>query len=89
MIGCVNEFWHFFFFFFPCSLETDFSWLFLQKLKTRVINSNCNPVWNEQLTLSIKDVNDPIRLVSSHVCVFMFTSIYTRILICLQAVYLG
>ncbi|KAH0919907.1 hypothetical protein HID58_027567 [Brassica napus] len=33
-----------------------------QKLKTRVINSNCNPVWNEQLTLSIKDVNDPIRL---------------------------
>ncbi|KAJ0241177.1 Protein C2-DOMAIN ABA-RELATED 9 [Hirschfeldia incana] len=33
-----------------------------QKLKTRVINNNCNPVWNEQLTLSIKDVNDPIRL---------------------------
>ncbi|CAN7040539.1 unnamed protein product, partial [Brassica rapa subsp. trilocularis] len=32
------------------------------KLKTRVINSNCNPVWNEQLTLSIKDLDDPIRL---------------------------
>jgi Ca2+-dependent lipid-binding protein len=38
-----------------------------QKLKTRVINNNCNPVWNEQLTLSIKDVNDPIRLVSYRV----------------------
>ncbi|KAL0825506.1 hypothetical protein Bca101_049183 [Brassica carinata] len=32
------------------------------KLKTRVINSNCNPVWNEQLTLSIKHLDDPIRL---------------------------
>ncbi|XP_048608188.1 protein C2-DOMAIN ABA-RELATED 9-like [Brassica napus] len=36
--------------------------LWSKKLKTRVINSNCNPVWNEQLTLSIKDLDDPIRL---------------------------
>nr|XP_018461691.1 PREDICTED: protein C2-DOMAIN ABA-RELATED 9-like [Raphanus sativus] len=33
-----------------------------QKLKTRVINSNCNPVWDEQLALTIKDVTDPIRM---------------------------
>ncbi|CAF1907924.1 unnamed protein product [Brassica napus] len=35
------------------------------KLKTRVINSNCNPVWNEQLTLSIKHLDDPIRLIKT------------------------
>ncbi|KAF8098734.1 hypothetical protein N665_0259s0005 [Sinapis alba] len=33
-----------------------------QKVKTRVINSNCNPVWDEQLALTIKDVTDPIRM---------------------------
>ncbi|CAL5430674.1 unnamed protein product [Camellia sinensis] len=33
-----------------------------QKMKTRVVKKNCNPVWNEELTLSIKDPNVPIIL---------------------------
>ncbi|XP_027361919.1 protein C2-DOMAIN ABA-RELATED 9-like [Abrus precatorius] len=33
-----------------------------QKLKTRVMKNNCNPEWDEELTLSIKDVNTPIHL---------------------------
>ncbi|KAF5939204.1 hypothetical protein HYC85_023463 [Camellia sinensis] len=32
------------------------------KMKTRVVKKNCNPVWNEELTLSIKDPNVPIIL---------------------------
>ncbi|XP_074558623.1 GTPase activating protein 1-like isoform X1 [Curcuma longa] len=35
-----------------------------QKLKTRVIKRNTNPVWNEELTLSIEDPNLPVRLFS-------------------------
>ncbi|KAL2347655.1 hypothetical protein Fmac_001655 [Flemingia macrophylla] len=33
-----------------------------QKLKTRVVKNNCNPSWNEELTLSIKDIKAPIHL---------------------------
>ncbi|XP_047153817.1 protein C2-DOMAIN ABA-RELATED 9-like [Vigna umbellata] len=33
-----------------------------QKLKTSVKKNNCNPEWNEERTLSIKDVTTPIRL---------------------------
>ncbi|XP_072998629.1 GTPase activating protein 1-like [Typha latifolia] len=33
-----------------------------QKLKTRVINRNINPVWNEELTLSVEDPSLPIKL---------------------------
>ncbi|XVF02863.1 hypothetical protein REPUB_Repub04eG0211300 [Reevesia pubescens] len=33
-----------------------------QKLKTRVVKNNCNPKWNEDLTLSIKDPDVPINL---------------------------
>ena len=33
-----------------------------QKLKTRVVKKNCNPEWNEELTLSITDLNAPINL---------------------------
>ncbi|KAI4313766.1 hypothetical protein L6164_026721 [Bauhinia variegata] len=33
-----------------------------QKLKTRVVNDNINPEWNEELTLSVRDVNIPIQL---------------------------
>ncbi|KAL8160671.1 hypothetical protein V2J09_002208 [Rumex salicifolius] len=36
-----------------------------QKVKTRVIKSNCNPEWNEEHTLSISDPEIPIKL-----CVF-------------------
>ncbi|XP_059642559.1 protein C2-DOMAIN ABA-RELATED 4-like [Cornus florida] len=33
-----------------------------QKLKTRVVNKDINPEWNEDLTLSIADPNLPIKL---------------------------
>ncbi|CAI0432003.1 unnamed protein product [Linum tenue] len=33
-----------------------------QKLKTKVVKNNCNPDWNEELTLSIKDPSLPILL---------------------------
>lgn len=33
-----------------------------QKLKTRVIKSNVNPEWNEDLTLSVSDPNHPVML---------------------------
>ncbi|CAL5206680.1 unnamed protein product [Lathyrus oleraceus] len=33
-----------------------------QKLRTRVVKNNCNPEWNEELTLSISDVHTPINL---------------------------
>ncbi|RDX84260.1 Protein C2-DOMAIN ABA-RELATED 9, partial [Mucuna pruriens] len=33
-----------------------------QKLRTHVVKNNCNPVWNDDLTLSIKDVKTPIHL---------------------------
>ncbi|XP_058724478.1 protein C2-DOMAIN ABA-RELATED 9-like [Vicia villosa] len=33
-----------------------------QKLKTSVVKNNCNPEWNEELTLSISDVQTPIHL---------------------------
>ncbi|XP_074274949.1 protein C2-DOMAIN ABA-RELATED 7-like isoform X1 [Silene latifolia] len=33
-----------------------------QKLKTRVIKKNCNPVWNDVLTLSVTDPKVPIKL---------------------------
>ncbi|KAE8719639.1 Gag-pro-like protein [Hibiscus syriacus] len=33
-----------------------------QKVKTRVLKKNCNPEWNDELTLQIKDLNAPITL---------------------------
>ncbi|MED6191869.1 hypothetical protein PIB30_004526 [Stylosanthes scabra] len=33
-----------------------------QKLKTKVVKDTCNPKWNEELTLNIKDINTPINL---------------------------
>ncbi|KAI9080476.1 hypothetical protein K1719_035921 [Acacia pycnantha] len=33
-----------------------------QKVKTRVIKNNRNPQWDDELTLSVKDVNSPIHL---------------------------
>ncbi|XP_064986155.1 GTPase activating protein 1-like isoform X1 [Musa acuminata AAA Group] len=33
-----------------------------QKLKTRVIKRNTNPIWNEELTLSVEDPALPVRL---------------------------
>lgn len=57
----------FFFFFlsvpFPvCYLCAEITRTLVQKLKTRVVKKNCNPVWNEELTLSISDLNVPINL---------------------------
>ncbi|KAK4786728.1 hypothetical protein SAY86_010561 [Trapa natans] len=33
-----------------------------QKLKTCVIKKNCNPEWNEELTLSVTDPSLPVKL---------------------------
>ncbi|GAV61704.1 C2 domain-containing protein, partial [Cephalotus follicularis] len=33
-----------------------------QALKTHVVKKNCNPVWNDELTLSVHDLNVPINL---------------------------
>ncbi|KAJ6792041.1 GTPase activating protein 1-like [Iris pallida] len=33
-----------------------------QKLKTKVIKKNVNPVWNEELTLCVEDPTLPVRL---------------------------
>jgi len=66
----VNHKLVFFFFFlsvpFPvCYLCAEITRTLVQKLKTRVVKKNCNPVWNEELTLSISDLNVPINLVSN------------------------
>lgn len=37
----------------------------MQRLKSRVIKKNCNPEWNDELTLSISDLDTPITLVSN------------------------
>jgi len=37
----------------------------MQQLKTGVVKDTCNPEWNEELTLYVKDVNTPILLVST------------------------
>ena len=39
----------------------------MQKLKTSVIKNNCNPTWNEEMTLYVKDVKTPVHLVSSFI----------------------
>jgi Ca2+-dependent lipid-binding protein len=36
----------------------------VQKVKTSVIKKTVNPVWNEDLTLAVKDAATPIKLVS-------------------------
>ncbi|KAL1218298.1 Protein C2-DOMAIN ABA-RELATED 8 [Cardamine amara subsp. amara] len=33
-----------------------------QKLKTRGVENNCNPEWNDELTLGINDPNQPVNL---------------------------
>ncbi|GER44660.1 calcium-dependent lipid-binding family protein [Striga asiatica] len=33
-----------------------------QRVKTGVVKDNCNPVWNEELTIYIKDLNAPITI---------------------------
>ncbi|KAK4430315.1 protein C2-DOMAIN ABA-RELATED 7 [Sesamum alatum] len=33
-----------------------------QKVKTKVVKGNCNPVWNEELTIYVKDLSVPIIL---------------------------
>lgn len=44
-------------------------YLHWQKLKTHVVNDNCNPEWNDEITLSVKDLSLPVKLVSD---VFLF-----------------
>ncbi|XP_010427874.1 PREDICTED: protein C2-DOMAIN ABA-RELATED 7 [Camelina sativa] len=33
-----------------------------QKLKSRTVENNCNPEWNEELTLAIKHPDEPVNL---------------------------
>ncbi|KAL4574391.1 hypothetical protein LXL04_021220 [Taraxacum kok-saghyz] len=33
-----------------------------QKTKTRVIKGNCNPVWNDELTLTMRDPINPVSI---------------------------
>uniref|UniRef100_A0A1J3DTS8 Putative ADP-ribosylation factor GTPase-activating protein AGD13 n=2 Tax=Noccaea caerulescens TaxID=107243 RepID=A0A1J3DTS8_NOCCA len=32
------------------------------RLKTRTVANNCNPEWNEELTIAIKNLNKPVNL---------------------------
>jgi Ca2+-dependent lipid-binding protein len=36
----------------------------LQNAKTKVVNRNLNPVWNEELMLSVPSPPQPLKLVS-------------------------
>ena len=49
-----------------------FFFLFMQKLKTRVIKKDVNPEWNEDLTLSVTDPNLPVKLVSISLTLIIF-----------------
>ena len=50
-----------------------------QKVKTKVVRGNCNPIWNEELTIYIKDFDSPIVLVCTFGAVFLqFLEIKTR-----------
>ncbi|GER39191.1 calcium-dependent lipid-binding family protein [Striga asiatica] len=33
-----------------------------QRVKTEVVQDNCNPVWDEDLTIYVKDLNAPINI---------------------------
>lgn len=39
----------------------------MQKLKTRVMERDVNPVWNEDLTIFVYDPELPIKLVSLYI----------------------
>ena len=39
----------------------------MQKTKTKVIKGNCNPVWNDELTLTMKDPKAPIHIVRTDI----------------------
>ncbi|TKY59013.1 C2-DOMAIN ABA-RELATED 7 [Spatholobus suberectus] len=53
----------------PCDTRTSDPYVVVtmaeQKLKTDVVKDNCNPEWNEELTLYVKDVNIPVHLTVS------------------------
>jgi hypothetical protein len=54
-----------------------FSYLSVQKVKTSVIKKTVNPVWNEDLTLAVRDAATPIKLVS--ICIQFFGDVITNI----------
>ncbi|RLN42450.1 hypothetical protein C2845_PM01G16290 [Panicum miliaceum] len=42
-----------------------------QKLKTGVTKKTVNPVWNEDLTLAVKNASTPIKLVSTCISLYV------------------
>lgn len=67
-----------------------------QKLKTRVINKDINPEWNEDLTLSVSDPNHPVSLVSTvhyffthtiHLSINFIPTINNKMTDCMQTVF--
>lgn len=38
--------------------------IYMQKVKSRVVKKNCNPEWNDELTLCVNDPDLPISVVS-------------------------
>lgn len=53
-----------------------------QSLKTRKVNDNCNPEWNDELSIAITDPPDlPLKLVSTPIK-FEFSPKYKTLILC-------
>lgn len=46
----------------------------LQTAKTKVVNRNLNPVWNEELMFSVPSPPQPLKLVSFYSSFWLHTS---------------
>lgn len=50
-----------------------------QKLKTSVKKHNVNPVWNEDLTLSVSEPLRPIKLVCACLCLYNLSTLLAKL----------